>query len=222
MGWGVYRNSDRDAEEISVTERGRCRETRESREGVVEGWRYNLLWWGSGWRCCDVGRCGMVVLIRVLLVVCKIMIGYLDGTSEHGEWLEGGRWSVYKDRLFGVGWFPFLLSLLVLLYSKASTTLTQPWFLSCLDSLDTNLDVFCPDYDTTLLLPISPTSDPTRYTRTSPLQCTWYWMYCQHCLTPCFDLAWYYCEVTDSYISICYLCSYHLTELHVPTPFEWL
>ena len=66
----------------------------------------------------------MVVLIRVMLMVCKIMVGYSDGTSEHEEWFEGGRRSVYKERLFGVGRLPFLLSLLVLLYSKASTTLT--------------------------------------------------------------------------------------------------
>jgi len=28
----------------------------------------------------------MVVLIKV--VVCKIMVGYSDGTSEHEEWFE--------------------------------------------------------------------------------------------------------------------------------------
>ena len=66
----------------------------------------------------------MVVLIRVVLMVCIIMVGYSDGTSEHEKWFEGGRRSVYNDRLFGVGGFPFLLSFLVLLYSKASTTLT--------------------------------------------------------------------------------------------------
>jgi hypothetical protein len=43
-----------------------------------------------------------------------------DGTSVHEEWFEGGRRSVYNERLVGVGGFPFLLSLLVLLYSKAS------------------------------------------------------------------------------------------------------
>jgi len=78
----------------------------------------------------------------------------------------------------------------------------------------------CPNYDITLLLLISPTPDHACYTRMSPLQRTWYWMYCQHCLTPCFNLAWYYCEITDSYISICYLCSCDLMELYVPTPFE--
>ena len=57
-------------------------------------------------------------------MVCKIMVGYSDGTSENEEWFEGGRRRVYKERLFGVGGFPFLLSLLVFLYSKASTTLT--------------------------------------------------------------------------------------------------
>jgi len=164
----------------------------------------------------------MVVLIRVVLVVCKIIVEYSDGTSGHGEWFEGSRWSVYKERLFGVEGFPFLLALLVILYSKASTTLTQPWFLSCLDCLNTNIEASCPDYHITLLFPISPTSDPARYTGTSPLQCTWYWMYCQHCLTACLDLAWYYCEVIHSYISICYQCSYDLSEFHVPTPFERL
>jgi len=57
-------------------------------------------------------------------MVCKIMVGYSDGTSENEEWFEGGRRRVYKGRLFGVGGFPFLLSLLVFFYSKASTTLT--------------------------------------------------------------------------------------------------
>jgi len=100
---------------------------------------------------------------RVVLVVCNIMVGYLEGTSEHGEWFEGVRWSVYKESLSGVGWFPFLLSLLVLLYSKASTTLTQPWFLFCPDSVDTNFKASCPDHDITVLLTLSPTPDPTRY-----------------------------------------------------------
>jgi len=96
-------------------------------------------------------------------MVCKIMVEYLDDTSEHGGWFEGGRRSVYKERLFGVGWFPFLLSLLILLYSKASTTLTQPWFLPCLHSLDTNFEASSPDHDITLLLRISPTPDPACY-----------------------------------------------------------
>ena len=56
----------------------------------------------------------MIVLRSIVLVVCKIMVGYLDGTSEHEEWSEGGRRSVYTVRLFGVGGFSFLLSLLVL------------------------------------------------------------------------------------------------------------
>ena len=33
----------------------------------------------------------MVILKRVVLVVCKIMVGYSDGTSEHEERFEGGR-----------------------------------------------------------------------------------------------------------------------------------
>ena len=61
----------------------------------------------------------MIVLMRILLVVCKIMDGDSDGTLRYEEWLECGRQSVYKERLFGVGGFPFLLSLLILLYRKA-------------------------------------------------------------------------------------------------------
>jgi len=105
----------------------------------------------------------MVVLIRVVLVVGKITAEYSDGTLEYEEWFEGGGWSVYKERLFGVGGFPFLLSLLVLLYSKASTTLTKLDLLSCPDSLDTNIEAACHNSDIPLLLPISPMSDPARY-----------------------------------------------------------
>jgi len=113
----------------------------------------------------------VVVSIRVVLVVCKIMVGYSGGTSEHGEWFEGGRRSVYKERLFAVEGFPFLLSLLVLLYSKASMTLNQLGFLSCPDLLDTNLKP-CPNCNTTFKLPISLTPDPTCYTRMSLSQRT--------------------------------------------------
>jgi hypothetical protein len=62
----------------------------------------------------------VVVTIRNDGVVCKIIGGYSDGTSEHEEWFESGRRIVYKESVVGVGGFPFLLSLLVLLYSKAS------------------------------------------------------------------------------------------------------
>ena len=90
------------------------------------------------------------------------MVGYSDGTSEHEEWFKDGRRSVYKERLFGVGVFPFLLSLLVLLSSKASTTLNQLRFLSCPDFLDTNFELR-PDYDITFKLLISPAHDPARH-----------------------------------------------------------
>jgi len=58
----------------------------------------------------------------------------LDGTSEHEEWFDGGRRFVYKESVVGVGGFPFLLSLLVLFYCKASydfeppLTLVLTWF----------------------------------------------------------------------------------------------
>ena len=139
--------------------------TRRWRRNVRRWWRYHLSRWESGLRCCDVRCCGVVVLMRVILVVSKMTVGYSDGTSEHDEWFEGGRRSVYKERLFGVGEFPFLLSLLIPLYSKKSTTLTQPWFLFCLDSLNMNFTAPCPDYDVTLLLAISPMPDRARYSQ---------------------------------------------------------
>ena len=58
-------------------------------------------------------------------MVCKIMREYSVGTSEHEELFEGGRRSVYEERLLGVGGYPFLLSLLVLLYGEASTSLNK-------------------------------------------------------------------------------------------------
>jgi hypothetical protein len=48
------------------------------------------------------------------------MGGDSDGTSDHEEWFKGGRQIIYKESVAGVGGFPFVLSLLVLLYSKAS------------------------------------------------------------------------------------------------------
>jgi len=48
-------------------------ETLEDAEEAARGWRYNLVIWRSGLRCCDVGRCGVVVTIRNGGVVCKIM-----------------------------------------------------------------------------------------------------------------------------------------------------
>jgi hypothetical protein len=53
-------------------------------------------------------------------VVCKIIGEDSDGTSKHEEWFEGGRRSVYKESVVCVGGFPFLLSVLVHWYSKAS------------------------------------------------------------------------------------------------------
>jgi len=100
--------------------------------------------------------------------------------------------------------------------SEPTSTLVLPWF--CQYRLRA-----------LVLIPISHSTYQYHPPPTPPLTVervlytrTCHWMYCQHCLTPYFDLTWYYCEVTDSNISICYLCSCNLTELHVPTPFERL
>jgi len=89
----------------------------------------------SGLRCYDVGRYGVVVLPTVMLMVCEVMRKVSDGTSEHGRWFQGGRQTVNKERLFGVGSFPLLLCLLNLWYCKATddfgtvSTLVLSWFL---------------------------------------------------------------------------------------------
>ena len=94
-----------------------------------------------------------MVAIRNNGVVCKIMGRDSDGTSEHEGWFEGGRRIVYKESVDSVGGFPFLFSLLILLYSKASYDFetVSILVLSCLV------------FDITLLSPISPTPDPARY-----------------------------------------------------------
>ena len=60
----------------------------------------------------------MVVTIRNSGVVCRSWdkIRMVHRSMEDGS--RGGRQIVYKESVDGVGGFPFLLSLLVLLYSK--------------------------------------------------------------------------------------------------------
>jgi hypothetical protein len=48
-------------------------ETWKDAEEAARGWRYNLVRYRSGLRCCDVGRYGVVVTIRDDGVVCKII-----------------------------------------------------------------------------------------------------------------------------------------------------
>jgi hypothetical protein len=50
----------------------RGRRLRMWRKAVGE-WRYNLVRYRSGVRCCDLGRGGVVVMIKKDRVVCKIM-----------------------------------------------------------------------------------------------------------------------------------------------------
>jgi len=85
----------------------------------------------------------VIGLIRVEMVMCRIMGKDLDTTFEYEEFFEGGIETVYKEILFGLGGLPFLLSQLVLLYSKASydfeTASTHIMF--CI--LETNLKYLC-------------------------------------------------------------------------------
>jgi len=51
--------------------------------------------------------------------------------------------------------------------AKQVTTLKQVRLLSCFDSLETHLEPLALFSDITLMVPVSPTSDPAHYTRTS-------------------------------------------------------
>jgi len=82
-----------------------------------------------------------------------------------GSWVADGLY--IKRVLIGIGGFPFLLSLLVLLYSKASydfeTASTFVLFCLVLTSSKRTSSPVRPAFEITLLLPISPTFDPARY-----------------------------------------------------------
>jgi len=124
--------------------------------------------------CCHVGWCGVVEVRKGLLMVCKIMSENLDGKSMHEWWFEYDWWTPNKHMLFGVGVFHFFLTLLVLLYSRATgnfqtaQTLVQSWF------LDMNFKCLCPCFDITLWFPIAPISDPTHYTFNNYI-CSYFW-----------------------------------------------
>ena len=117
-----------------------------------------------------------------------------DGTSEpHEEWFEGGRRSVYKESVVGVGGFPFLLSLLVLLYSKASYDFETASTLVLSGSPRNEFRAFC-----LVLFSVSHSSYQYHLRPTPPVTlervlqyCTWYWMClhpstgCKYCSEPC-------------------------------------
>lgn len=73
-------------------------------------------------------------------MVCKILECYPDGTSKHGEWFGGGRLTVYKARVVGVGGFTFCSLCSFSCIANQVTTLKQLRLLSCVDSLETNIE----------------------------------------------------------------------------------
>jgi len=64
----------------------------------------------------------------------------LAGTSEHPRWFKGGSRTAYKQRLFDVGGYPFLLSLHILSYSKATDNCDQRQLKSCFVFLNTSFE----------------------------------------------------------------------------------
>jgi len=163
--------------------------------------------------CYNSRWCVVVVALRVMLIECKIISGDLEGILNQERWLAGDNLTVYNDRLFGLEGFLFLLSLLILLYSKVTgdfktaPTIVLAWF------LDTNFEPLCSFFDITLLFPLSPMFNPTHYTGTSPIQLsTWYWMclyhltVCKYCSEPCSSSCWAYSVPNQSWIHICDNC----------------
>jgi len=99
--------------------------------------RYMVCRWVAkyyGLRCCDIMQCGVVVLIWVVEVVCKIKGKHSDGTSKYEECYVSGRWIVYKDRLFGIGAFPFFSLYSFSWIAKQVMTLKQLPFMTCVNS----------------------------------------------------------------------------------------
>ena len=45
---------------------------------------------GRGKKCCDVGCCAVIVLIRRWEMVCKVIREGSCGISKHGEWFKDG------------------------------------------------------------------------------------------------------------------------------------
>jgi len=105
----------------------------------------------------------VVVLIEVVLVVGKMIRKHLDDTSKHEESFKGGIQTVYKERLFGIGGFPFLLSLLGLPYKEASIILKQLGMLAYSDSLKRTSSTLVLNMTSRHLLSISPTPHPACY-----------------------------------------------------------
>jgi len=98
-----------------------------------------------------------------LLLMCKIVRKDENGTSEHEEWFEGSRETIYTQRLFRLEDF-----LLFSLYSfpciaKQQTHIMQLWLRSCLAfSICASSTRRCLEF--TFLLAIFLLSDPSCYT----------------------------------------------------------
>jgi hypothetical protein len=79
-----------------------------------------------------------LLTLGVRLMVCQIMKGDSDSTLKHGKWFKGGSQTVSQERLSGVGGFPIVCSLHVLLYSKALNDFETGWTPVLFWFLDTN------------------------------------------------------------------------------------
>jgi len=118
----------------SVRDKWRCWEMWRWYSILVLWWLNSLTWKGNSRRYWNIGWFGGVVSIRVVLIVSQILEDDLDGKLKHEEWFIVGRHTVYKERLFGVGGFPFLLSLYILLNTKvvlATVPFSDCFYYSC-------------------------------------------------------------------------------------------
>jgi hypothetical protein len=153
-------------------------------------------------------------------MVCRIMEWDSDGTLEHEEGFEGGRRIVYKETVVGVGGFPFLLSLLIFLYSNASYNFKTAW-----------TRVFCwfsrYEFRAPFVLPSKSHLSYQYHLRLTPpvtlervLQYrTCYWMClhpstgCKYCSKPCSLACWVYLAPNYRWIHNCDNCADELLRL---------
>jgi len=176
------------------------------------------------WGIAMLDNMGWLYWSGVMLVVCNIMGSDSDGSSEYEEWFEGGRQIVCKDSVVGVGGFPFLLSLLVLFYSKASYDF-ETASIFCLvltPSKWTSNHLSC--------FPISHHFHQYYLHPTPPVTLEWvllhrtqYWMCpysatgCKCCSEPCSVSCWVYLAPNRHWIHICDNC---VDKVLWPTGFD--
>jgi len=156
--WGMQ-------EWIRIKERWGVWEMRKWCENAVRWLQYNLWWWGCGLRSCNIRWCGMVMLIRVVLVVCNIMGKNLNVTSELEELFEGGIRTVFKERVLAWEDFVFFSRYSFSCIATKVTALNPHQPMPCSEFWKQTSITSVLLSHISWFLPVSPTPVPAHYTR---------------------------------------------------------